>query len=60
MIKAIQKMVGVKADGKCGKETVTALQNFLNKAGYSCGKADGYMGEKTVIAWQKYLNSFCK
>lgn len=56
LIKAIQKMIGVKADGKCGKETVKALQNFLNKAGYACGKADGYMGEKTVKAWQKYLN----
>lgn len=56
LIKAIQKLVGEKVDGKCGKNTVKALQNFLNKAGYSCGKADGYMGEKTVKAWQKYLN----
>ena len=57
MVKAIQKLVGVKADGKMGKNTVKAMQKFLNKKGYSCGTPDGYMGPKTIKAWQKYINS---
>lgn len=57
MVKAIQKLVGASVDGKAGKGTVKAMQNFLNKKGYSCGTADGYMGPKTIKAWQKYINS---
>lgn len=60
MVKKIQKLVGVTQDGFCGKKTVTAMQNFLNKKGFNCGKADGYMGAKTVKAWQKYINSRIK
>lgn len=60
MVKAMQKHVGASADGKAGKNTVKAMQNFLNKKGYSCGAADGYMGKKTVMAWQKYMNSKVK
>lgn len=56
-IKALQKLVGSKADGVAGKNTVTAMQKFLNKKGYNCGAADGYMGTKTVKAWQKYINA---
>lgn len=59
-IKKIQKLVGVTQDGFCGKKTVTAIQNFLNKKGFNCGKADGYMDVKTVKAWQKYINSRIK
>lgn len=57
MVKAIQKLVGATADGKAGKNTVKAMQTFLNKKGYSCGTVDGYMGTKTIKAWQKYINS---
>lgn len=57
LIKAIQRTVGVSVDGVAGKATVTALQKFLNKKGFSCGSADGYMGAKTVKAFQKYINS---
>ena len=57
LIKAIQKLVGVTADGQCGKNTVKGIQTFLNKNGFNCGSADGYMGEKTVKAWQQYINS---
>lgn len=60
VIKEIQKLVGVTRDGKAGKNTVKAMQKFLNKKGYSCGTADGYMGAKTVKAWQKYINSRLK
>ena len=60
MVKAIQKLVGVKADGKMGKQTVMAMQKFLNNKGFSCGTADGYMGPKTIKAWQKYINSRLK
>lgn len=59
-VKKIQKLVGVAQDGFCGKQTVIAMQKFLNKKGFSCGKADGYMGVKTVKAWQKYINSRIK
>lgn len=57
MVKKLQKLVGVKQTGYCDKNTVIALQKFLNKAKFSCGSADGYMGKKTVKAWQNYLNS---
>ena len=57
MVKAIQKLVGVKTDGKMGKQTVMAMQEFLNSKKYNCGEADGYMGTKTIKAWQKYINS---
>lgn len=60
MVKKIQKLVGITQDGFCGKKTVTAMQKFLNKKGFSCGTADGYMGVKTVKAWQKYINSRIK
>ena len=40
-----------------GKQSVMAMQKFLNKKGFDCGTADGYMGPKTIKAWQKYINS---
>lgn len=55
MVKALQKKVGVTADGYMGKNTVKALQKYLNKKGYDLS-VDGYMGVATVKAWQKYLN----
>ena len=55
MIKALQRLVGVKADGIAGKGTVVALQKFLNKKGYKL-TVDGIMGKSTVKAWQDYLN----
>lgn len=57
MVKAIQKLVGAKVDGKMGKASVKAMQEFLNKKGFDCGAADGFMGSKTIKAWQKYINS---
>lgn len=57
MIKALQKLVGTTQNGQAGKNTVKAMQKFLNKKGFSCGSVDGYMGSKTVKAWQKYINS---
>lgn len=57
MIKKLQRLVGVKETGYCDKNTVIALQKFLNKTKFSCGDTDGYMGKKTVKAWQNYLNS---
>lgn len=57
MVKAIQKLVGVTADGKMGKQTVAAMQKFLNNKGFNCGTVDGFMGAKTIKAWQKYINS---
>lgn len=60
MVKKIQKLIGAKQDGFCGKNTVRAMQTFLNKKGFNCGSVDGYMGKKTVKAWQKYINSRIK
>ena len=56
-VKAIQKLVGVKADGKAGKDTVTAMQKFLKEKKYYKGTIDGICGKSTVMAWQKYVNS---
>lgn len=60
LIKAIQNLVGLTGkavDGQCGKDTVKAMQRFLNAKGFNCGTVDGEMGEKTVKAWQRYINS---
>ena len=57
MIKAMQKTLGVAADGYAGKNTIVALQNFLKRKGYNPGAADGLMGEKTVKALQMYINN---
>lgn len=57
LIRAIQKLVKADVDGKCGRGTIKAMQNFLNRNGFSVGKVDGYMGEKTVRGWQNYINS---
>ena len=51
MIRALQKLIGAKADGWFGKNSVIALQRFLKV------KADGSMGPATVRALQKYINS---
>ena len=57
LIKAIQKMVGVKVDGYCGVNTVKAMQRFLNALGFYTGRIDGIMGSNTVKGWQRYLNN---
>ena len=57
LIKAIQKMLGVKTDGYCGKNTIIAMQTFLKSLGYYSGSIDGIMGSNTVKAWQRYLNN---
>ena len=57
MMKAIQRLVGAGVDGHAGKNTVIAMQKFLNARGFNCGSVDGYMGSNTVKAWQKYINS---
>lgn len=56
MVKALQKKVGATADGYMGKNTVKALQKYLNKKGYKL-EVDGYMGVATVKAMQKHLNN---
>ena len=57
VIKAIQKLVGVKADGWCGKNTVTAIQKFLKQKKFYSGTINGKMNKATVKAWQSYINS---
>lgn len=57
MVKAIQKLVGAKADGFCGKNTVTAMQKFLKNKKFYTGAVNGKMTKATVKAWQKYINS---
>lgn len=56
MIRALQKMLGVKVDGLCGKGTITALQKFLKNENFYNGNIDGLCGEKTVKALQNFLN----
>lgn len=57
MINALQELIGAKADGWFGKESVKAMQNFLRAKGLFDGVVDGIMGPKTVRAWQQYINS---
>lgn len=55
-IKALQTKLGVKADGMIGKNTIAALQNFLNKEVADAKlTADGIIGPKTIKALQTYL-----
>lgn len=56
MVKALQRLIGTTADGYFGKNSVKALQKYLNKYGYGLA-VDGSMGGNTVRAWQKFLNS---
>lgn len=57
MIREMQKMLGVKADGLCGRGTITALQKFLKNKGYYTGSIDGSCSKGTVKAWQHFLNA---
>lgn len=57
MVRALQRLVGAEDDGKMGKQTVIAMQCFLNAHGFDCGREDGVLGYKTAIAWQCYINS---
>ena len=57
LIKAVQKLVGAKVDGWCGKATVKAMQKWLKAKGLYAGNIDGSMGPATVKAWQRYINS---
>lgn len=51
-IKALQKKLGVTADGLLGKNTIKALQRWLGVV-----PADGICGKQTTIALQKFLES---
>lgn len=50
-VKALQKKLGVTADGLLGKNTIKALQRWLGVT------ADGVCGKQTTIALQKFLES---
>lgn len=56
MVEKLQKLVGSKADGYAGKDTMKDLQSFLKSQGLYSGKIDGIGGSGTVTGWQKYLN----
>lgn len=56
LVVAIQKWVGVAADGVWGKATSKGLQKKLKALGYYYGEIDGIAGEGTIKAWQHYLN----
>ena len=58
MVKALQKKIGVKQDGKFGKQSVTAFQNYLKKKGFYNGDVTGVMDASTVKAWQRYINHY--
>lgn len=59
MVKALQTLVGVTADGLLGQSTARALQKYLIGQGYSCGSygADGYFGTESAKALQRWLNT---
>lgn len=45
-------------DGILGKETITAIQKYLNYSGYNSGKPDGIIGENTKAALSQYNKDF--
>ncbi len=55
VLKQLQIKINANPDGLFGENSIIALQNWLNKNGYACGKTDGYLGAKTVIALQKWI-----
>lgn len=59
-IKALQRVVGAKQDGYCGRETIEKLQSFLKKKNLYKGDITGLLDKSTVKAVQKYLNSKLK
>ena len=60
MVRTLQNLVGANVDGKCGKQTVTAIQKYLKARGYYDGALDGSMGPATVRGWQRYVNAYFK
>lgn len=50
LVKAIQKMLGVKVDGFMGKKTIKMMQILLEV------EQTGKLDKATVKAWQKYIN----
>ena len=55
-IEALQKKIGVTADGYMGYNSVIMLQQFLNRQINAKLVIDGYMGKKTVKALQTWIN----
>lgn len=51
LIRAIQKFIGVTADGFFGMVSIVAFQKWLNVT------PDGYVGGETVKAFQRWLNN---
>lgn len=51
MVKALQRKLGITADGLWGYDTSRAFQKFLGVC------QDGYFGENSTKALQKYLNN---
>ena len=59
-VRALQTLIGAKADGYFGMGSVMKLQEFLKAKGFYKGRIDGYMGSDTVKGWQKYINAYFK
>lgn len=57
MVEALQRKIGVSADGVLGRNSAKALQNWLKRKGYNPGTIDGYAGANTMKALQKALNA---
>lgn len=56
-VKALQKALGVDADGYYGMNSIKAHQNALKSAGYYKGDVDGYHGTQTNVAVCKALKA---
>ena len=56
LVKKIQEMLGLVADGYIGKVTISTLQRFLNVGGYSLNRMDGILDDITINGLQKYFN----
>lgn len=58
MVMALQRKLGIDEDGRWGRSTSSALQNFLIGEGFDCGPSgmDGMFGSDSMCALQRFLN----
>lgn len=55
LIKELQKILGVVADGYLGKVTISTMQRFLNNSG-QLNRSDGILDDITINNFQKLFN----
>lgn len=54
LVRAMQRQLGVRADGYLGPQTIRAMQRKLGV------RVDGILGPQTIMAWQRAINAGTK